>query len=428
MYYKRKANVIMAYLELSPKLRKIFGKPRFSASTKTNDMKTAKRRGAVLEAQWKAQIAAATQTSSWEQEAEFWRTVMNNAKPEQRSLIQELIDEQASLLVYQGAVASNVVDAEDPFADQLPESVAADTMVKIATGNLTKLSEHVEKYRQHIAALEPKTVDATFSNIGLLTSKYSYLEDIDGQEFVDIFIQQGLANTTIKNKYGYVRGFLNYIKKGAGDALFKDITLPKESKKGKVKKKANVAWTINEVVALYHEARKPDRYGRIDYELIDLIDMGRYTGGRIEELCSLKIEDVHDDCSWYEVIDAKTDSGFRKVPIHSKLRPIMQRLCVSSTDGYVISGLTFNKYNDRSNAIGKRFGRLKESLGFKGRTKSFHSFRSTVCTFFKNAGIPEATAADIVGHEVDSMTFGLYAGEVDMQIKKGAIEVIDYPV
>jgi len=34
----------------------------------------------------------------------------------------------------------------------------------------------------------------------------------------------------------------------------------------------------------------------------------------------------------------------------------------STKDGYVLSGLTTNKYGDRSNAIGKRFGRLKRDL------------------------------------------------------------------
>jgi len=58
----------------------------------------------------------------------------------------------------------------------------------------------------------------------------------------------------------------------------------------------------------------------------------------------------------------------------------------ASQDGYLLSGLTFNKYGDRSNAIGKRFGRLKQSLGFSEK-KVFHSIRKTVVTLLEDAGV-----------------------------------------
>ena len=57
----------------------------------------------------------------------------------------------------------------------------------------------------------------------------------------------------------------------------------------------------------------------------------------------------------------------------------------ASQDGYLLSGLTFNKYGDRSNAIGKRFGRLKQSLGFSEK-KVFHSIRKTVVTLLEDGG------------------------------------------
>ena len=41
--------------------------------------------------------------------------------------------------------------------------------------------------------------------------------------------------------------------------------------------------------------------------------------------------------------------------------------------------LTLNKYGERSNAIGKRFGRLKTKLGY-GEDYVFHSFRKGFAT------------------------------------------------
>ena len=54
-----------------------------------------------------------------------------------------------------------------------------------------------------------------------------------------------------------------------------------------------------------------------DQQLIDLIKIVAHTGCRIEEICSLKTENIGHDR--FEVIDAKTRSGWRTVPIHSEI-------------------------------------------------------------------------------------------------------------
>jgi integrase len=80
----------------------------------------------------------------------------------------------------------------------------------------------------------------------------------------------------------------------------------------------------------------------------------------------------------------------------------------------------------RSNAIGKRFGNLKRKLGF-GRSHVFHCFRNTVATQFENSGVPEGVAADIVGHEKKTMTYGYYSGGTSSKIKLTAVKKIKYP-
>lgn len=112
-----------------------------------------------------------------------------------------------------------------------------------------------------------------------------------------------------------------------------------------------------------------------DKSLADLIELGRWTGARIGELCALKIDKVNLRAGYIEIEDAKTTAGWRQVPIHSKLKPTMTRLLKASDDGYALSGLTVNKYGDRSNASGKRFGRIRTDLGF-GAQHVFHSIRN----------------------------------------------------
>ena len=103
----------------------------------------------------------------------------------------------------------------------------------------------------------------------------------------------------------------------------------------------------------------------------------------------------------------------------------MTRLIEDSGDGYVLSGLTVNKYGDRSNAVGKRFGRLKKELGF-GKKYVFHSIRKTVVTILENAGVPENVVADIVGHEKMTMTYGLYSGGLSLAVKREALDKLAY--
>ena len=100
--------------------------------------------------------------------------------------------------------------------------------------------------------------------------------------------------------------------------------------------------------------------------------------------------------------DSKTPRGIRKIPITHDIQQRIERskqTSMAANDEYLFSELTgSNKYENRSMAIGKRFGRLKEKLGF-GRNYGFHSFRSTLANLFDAAGVRENFAARIIGHK-----------------------------
>jgi integrase len=176
----------------------------------------------------------------------------------------------------------------------------------------------------------------------------------------------------------------------------------------------------SDVIAIHSAAIESD-----DQQLADLILIGAYTGARIEELSSLKCSEINLDENSFLIIDAKTEAGNRLVPIHPKIKTKVKQMIDASTDGYLFTGLTENKYGDKSNAIGKRFGRLKTKLGY---TKShvFHSIRKTFTTMLEENGISENMAADIVGHEKPRITYGLYSGGASLTAKQKAILKISY--
>ena len=160
-----------------------------------------------------------------------------------------------------------------------------------------------------------------------------------------------------------------------------------------------------------------------DDPLRDLITLGAYSGCRIEELCSLKLGNVYSDK--IDIVDAKTEAGWRTIPIHPHITQTVARLVDTSTDGYLLSGLTFNQYGDRSNAIGKRFGRLKSSLGY-GKDYVFHSLRKGFATQLENATIPVTVVARLMGHEIEGQTFGNYSDGLALKGLREAINHLDW--
>jgi integrase len=178
------------------------------------------------------------------------------------------------------------------------------------------------------------------------------------------------------------------------------------------KTKSWINFEDEEVVNLYQEALV-----RGEETLAQLIKIAAYTGARIEEICSLKKVQVNLQKNTIQVINAKTDAGNRVIPIHRELRKDLKNLLTNDIDEYVIPNLSFNKYGDRSNAVGKKFGRLKKLLGY-GDRYVFHSIRKTVTTQLENANVNENITADILGHEKPRITYGQYSGGATLKVKE----------
>jgi integrase len=61
-----------------------------------------------------------------------------------------------------------------------------------------------------------------------------------------------------------------------------------------------------------------------------------------------------------------------------------------------------------------------------GDRKVFHSIRKTVSTLFAHAEVLAGVAADILGHEKQAMTYGLYLGGSSLKQKRDAINELNY--
>jgi integrase len=125
----------------------------------------------------------------------------------------------------------------------------------------------------------------------------------------------------------------------------------------------------------------------------------------------------------------KTNAALRRVPIHSAIQGLVVRLVADAQgkERWLIRSTAENQYADRSPPLGQRFGRLKATMGF-GPAYVFHSIRKAVATLLEDAGCPEGVAADILGHEKNTITYGLYSGGASLETKRHWLEkAVVYP-
>lgn len=162
-----------------------------------------------------------------------------------------------------------------------------------------------------------------------------------------------------------------------------------------------------------------------DQTLHDLIILAVYTGCRIEELCSLRDSDIAeiDSILCVDIKKGKTASAVRQVPLHTDIKMLARRLKEQSCGGLLFAGGGMDKYGKYSPAFSKRFTRLRNELGLPS-TKVFHSLRKTTATLLQRAGVDEGTAAELLGHKKQTMTYGLYSAGMTMAQKLAAIEKI----
>lgn len=395
-----------AVLEIPKLLRPRFGKPRFVQSLETESLSLAERRVLPVVAEWKRLIELAKHgAADFEGELSEWREHIRRYKAE-------------------GLTPEEIEDISFDVAVNLhPDPERGAQLYHVTTGKQVFLGEHIDAYLAS-QELEPKTVDMKRNDINRFVEKFRFDDDVTNKAVADwveteLIGKQGLSGATCRRIISTIRGYWMYLER---------------------RQNLNAPYPFQSVVPATRRTKKDIRdkrkgftpldYRRLlqavpesDTHLSDLIQLGAYTGCRIEELCALKL--LHVSSDRIRIEDAKTEAGWREIPLHQRIKQSVARLVDSSKDGYLLSGLTFNKYGDRSNAIGKRFGRLKAACGY-GPDYVFHSFRKGVATQLETALVPENHVARLLGHDLKTMSYGLYSGGVSFAVLEEAISHLDW--
>ena len=149
--------------------------------------------------------------------------------------------------------------------------------------------------------------------------------------------------------------------------------------------------------------------------------LGLFTGARIEELCQLHLDDIHEvDGVW--VFDINDDPGRslkntaskRLVPIHDDLmrigllRHVEALRKAKKTRLFPELQLVKGKFSHYPSIW---FGRLKSGLGMPSRRKAFHSFRHTMSAQLSRVQTEGYLINRLLGHEVGNTSFDTYGDD-----------------
>ena len=411
----KRYNTYFAVLFVPKDIQYIIGKAKFSKSTGTDNKKLAETIAQVHVMGWKAEIESARSKSD--------DPLIQSAKD-----IRKLLKSSPTHLV------RDVIDEEVAKLHAVQKDIHAEVFEQIATGKNQYLEDVAKDWKEHEKerGLSDKNIDQMFSDIGLLTNQFPTAPLITIKS-VDLWIRHiakkgELSASSVNRIIGSGKNFYKYLQliKEVPSSGPNPFIVPTEFKisnkpnsKSVNKTQSWLPFTPKEIVELYKISLDEHQ------TLADLILIAMHTGARIEEICSLLCKDVDIKQESITIVDSKTEAGERTIPIHPFIKDRLEKLIDDSADDYLLSGLTKNKYDDRSNAIGKRFGRLKTKHKFSSRYV-FHSIRKTFTTLLENAGIGENLAADIVGHEKPRITYGLYSGGASLEVMKEAIKKVSY--
>ena len=404
-------NTYYANLTIPAEVRHIIGRgARFYQSTKCRTEAEAQRRANALVAEWKVEIAKAqgklpnTSDNFWES----FRKQHMSADSDDVQLVIEELAEQA---------ASKIKDPEE-----------ASLLYKMATGQgtATLLAPLVDDWKGSLRIVQ-KTIDQQYRDMKRLADHFVYLEALQPQRikaWTDKLLAEGTTASTFERLGNGCRSLWAYFQQASVVSMIAPdpfvgafklaLRVAVKTKTGR----SGSSYTPDELNTIYVAA-----IAKKDQPLANLIALGAYTGARIEELGQLTAATCKDGV--FTIEKSKTDAGVRQVPIHPAVAPLVARMLAASTDGYLVPSSADNQYGNRTSPQGKRYGHLKKSLGF-GPSHVFHSTRNTLVTMMHRAGVDEGITADQVGHNKQTMTYGLYSSGSSMAQKREAMALVVY--
>lgn len=166
-----------------------------------------------------------------------------------------------------------------------------------------------------------------------------------------------------------------------------------------------------------------------------------FTGCRLGEAAQLCSHDVRQEKGIW-IIDIneieddknlKTTGSRRHVPLHPRLIELgLPEFASAAAPGFLWPKEMRTNPNPTGSPIDKlqkRLAYVLRSAGIEDPKKTAsHSFRHTVSSRLKALSVPEYQIAEILGHELGSMSTGRYGSVTDLATLKSVVQLIELPI
>jgi integrase len=415
-------------LKVPRALRHIVGKAELFRSLKTRDIREANRLKHRVLADLHAELSRlAVEATLPKDKAEY---VLATARTLREAVVNGESTEQNAEAALAHALEAHLRHHGGEDEAQLTETHLRTLQLAhqvLEHGNVTLLTEAVAKYLREV---KPRITGAAYrqkdkqlhafakwlgeADVSTITRK------VTGRYVADVVQHADLATKTKKDWLANLTAFGSWLTQygltefNPWSGLTRAI---KETTRGGAKPKKR-PYTSTELVKLLGLI-KPGS------PALPLACIAAYSGCRLEELASMQVDHVTDDA--LRVMEGKNENSVRYVPLHEVVKPMVRRLCETSTDGYLISGLLPGGVDGkRSHYVSKTFGDLLRRNHFAAGEVDFHSLRRSFAQRCEHAGIPQSTAALLLGHARQSLTYGLYSPGPEFGALKEAIAKVSY--
>ena len=429
-YLQQRGRTWYARVRVPPSLIKVLGKTSLIRSLKTHSIAEARQRRWVAVAEMKEYLAARKKgsTKTAIEHALEWRQLHLRAgtriDPDlgmsERDQVALLITDVAEELepvhgVQEARQFIRVATSESPIIGRMIEP-----WLQEKAGSIT--AQTAGQHRTAVQAFLEWTGKQGMDEKALMTGDVD--RKLAGRFVTEFLMTSGKAAKTSNRYISSLSTMWQWlIKKGlvTEENPWERQGLPKGSKRGTKPKRR--AFSPDELLQILD--------GDAPQPLREITPLALYSGARQDELCSAMAADVQEDAGGRLTIivrEGKSSAAVRRVPVHPLVAGIVQRRRDTSPDGYLFHECKPGGPDKKRNwYLTRQFTAYRRKLGIDGEDTVFHSLRKNTAGALEAAGVPESTAALIIGHDRPHMTYGLYNdGGVPLAVLREAVERISF--
>jgi integrase len=253
-----------------------------------------------------------------------------------------------------------------------------------------------------LGAIDRRMVSGFLDTVSRLDPGWGKHADVQSMRLKDLVRRYGvekggLSNNTLNHYVSALRSLFVWCRR-RGDVTGDN---PFSEQSRKIGEAGWVPYERAETKKLLAQAEDPLRW----YVLI-----GLYSGMRLGEICSAKIEREHG-VYCFNITAGKTKNARRKVPVHSEL---------------LREGILDAHYRTMSSAeVTNKFNKLRQRIGLNRDRLSFHSTRKSFTTALDQAAVATDDAAALLGHK-RAFSWSVYSSGPGLQRLRTVVEQVRY--